>query len=162
MYADPISVADFESWCDKMAQISSMSMADEMPDHETVRMNGDSIRAHIVDTSAMFEPCYFKDAVNERAQQSKVAMSAGATHTDDHGSELFEELESSISDATAALSAVTATGRNGISAEVLSKIWRIPIEQAEHTLGMTTQLNKQDADSSLSRNFGTTDCMLRY
>ena len=128
LYADPISVADFESWCDTVAQVSSVSMANEMPDHETVRMNEDPIRAHIADTSVMFDPCYFKDAINERAQQSKVAMAAGATHSDDHGCELFEELEAAISDATAALSAVTATGRNGISAEVLSKIWRIPIE----------------------------------
>jgi len=61
------------------------------------------------------------------------------------------------------LSAVTAAERNGISAEVLSKIWRIPIEQATRTLlDMTTQLDKQDADSSLSRIFGTNDCMIRY
>jgi len=73
-------------------------------------------------------------------------MAAGATHSDDHGCELFEELEAAIYDATAALSAVTADDRSGISAEVLSKIWRIPIEQAERTLCMTTQLNKQDAD----------------
>ena len=45
LYADPIRVADFESWCDKVAQISSVSMANEMPDHKTVRMNEDSIRA---------------------------------------------------------------------------------------------------------------------
>jgi len=121
-------------------------MATEMPDHEMVRMNEDPIRAHIADTSVMFDPCYFKDAVNEKAQQSKVAMAAGATHSDDHGCELFEELEAAIYDATAALSAVTADDRSGISAEVLSKIWRIPIEQAERTLCMTTQLNKQDAD----------------
>ena len=45
LYADPISVADFESWCDKVAQILSVSMADEIPNHETVRMNEDPIRA---------------------------------------------------------------------------------------------------------------------
>ena len=127
LYAEPISVADFELWCDKVAQVSSVTMALEMPDNETVNMNEDPIRAHIADTSVMFDPCYFKDAINERAQQSRVAMAAGATHSSDKGCELFAELESAISDATAALSSVSAGNRTGISADILSKIWRIPI-----------------------------------
>ena len=56
LYTDPVSVADFETWCDRVAQILSVSMATEMADHETVRLNEDPIRAHIADTSEMFDP----------------------------------------------------------------------------------------------------------
>ena len=97
-------------------------MAQEMPDSEKINMNEDPIWAHIADTSVMFNPCYFKDAINERAQQSNVAIAAGATHSSDKGCELFAQLESAISDATAALSSVSAGNRTGISADILSKI----------------------------------------
>ena len=50
----------------------------------------------------------------------------------------------------------------GVTAEHLRKVWRILEEAAQRTLNVTTQLNKQDADSSLSRRFGTNDRMLRY
>ena len=73
-------------------------------------------------------------------------MAAGATHSNNKGCELFADLESATSEATAALSSVSAGNRTGVSADVLSKIWRNLIEQAERTLGMTAQLNKQDAD----------------
>ena len=39
LYADPISIADFELWCDKVAQVLSMSMAIVMPDRETINLN---------------------------------------------------------------------------------------------------------------------------
>jgi hypothetical protein len=45
---------------------------------------------------------------------------------------------------------------------MLSKVWRISEEEARRTLEVTTQLNKQDADSNLSRRFSTNDRMLRY
>ena len=89
-------------------------------------------------------------------------MAAGATHADDDGCELFEAVATAICEAEAALGALQAGDTAGVSAEMLAKIWRIPIDQAERTLDVTTQLNRQDANSSLSRNFGTNDRMLRY
>ena len=47
-------------------------------------------------------------------------------------------------------------------AEHLSKVLRIPEEVAQHKLDVTRQLNKQDADTSLSCSFGTNDRSLRY
>ena len=55
-------------------------------------------------------------------------MAAGATHSNDKGCELFAGLESAISDATVVLSSVSDGNRTGISADILSKIWRISIE----------------------------------
>ena len=44
----------------------------------------------------------------------------------------------------------------------MSKVWRISDEVAQQTLEVTTQLNKQDVNASLSRCFGTNNRMLRY
>ena len=52
--------------------------------------------------------------------------------------------------------------QRGVTAEHLSKVWRISDEVAQRTLKVTTQLNKQDVNPSLSRRFGTNDRMLRY
>ena len=51
---------------------------------------------------------------------------------------------------------------NGINKEMLMKVWQIPANEARRTLKVTTQLNHQDADSNLSRRFGSNDRMLRY
>ena len=50
----------------------------------------------------------------------------------------------------------------GVSPELLEKIWRIDNSTDKRTIYTTTQLNRQEENSKLSRNFGTNDCMLRY
>ena len=50
----------------------------------------------------------------------------------------------------------------GVSAEHISKIFRISHKEAEETISATSQLNCQDGNTSLSRNFVTNDCMLWY
>ena len=59
-------------------------------------------------------------------------------------------------------SASHAENPKGVDAELLQKIWRIDSDTAKRTIKTTTQLNKQDIKSKLSRNFGTNDQMLRY
>ena len=163
LYAgEPVSVGEFDSWLDHQVEISSLAMAANRRDDLVSQMNEDSIRSHIADVSALYDPEYLGEALLERAQQSKVAMAVGATRVDNHGCELFAEVADRICQAEAALHAVSLGKTGGVSPTLLSKIWRIPIEQAEKTLGVTTQLNRQDADSSLARNFGTNDRMLRY
>ena len=67
-----------------------------------------------------------------------------------------------LATAFATIAAVSAGKSKGISAEHLSKVWRIPHEDAARTLQVTTQRLRHDADSSLSRNFGTNDRAVRY
>ena len=50
----------------------------------------------------------------------------------------------------------------GITKEMLAQVWRISEDEARRTLEVTTQLNRHDADSKLSRHVGTNDRMLRY
>jgi len=59
-------------------------------------------------------------------------------------------------------SATHAEKPKGVNAELLQKIWRIDEETAKRTIKTTTQLNRQDLNSKLSRNFGTHNRMLRY
>ena len=79
-------------------------------------------------------------------------MEAGSTSLceDDVANELFE---------TAAAHVDTP---KGVTAEHLSKVWRISHDDAKRTLEVTSQLNKQESDASLLRRFGTNDHMLRY
>ena len=58
--------------------------------------------------------------------------------------------------------ATSASKPRGVTAETLSKIWRIDYETAARTLKVTTQLNHQGGNETLSRHFGTNDRMLRY
>ena len=59
-------------------------------------------------------------------------------------------------------SATHDDNRKVVSHELIEKIWRIDNSTAKSTIRTTTQLNRQKANSKLSRNFGTNDCMLRY
>jgi hypothetical protein len=111
-------------------------------------------------------PVTFAD-MDLAAHLAKLSAAAGSTWVDDDGCELFEskEFASALADAIVkggtAISALSLGDTSGIDPEHLSKIWSISPEQAEKTLKMTTQFNKQDPDSTLSRNFGTNDRMLR-
>ena len=63
---------------------------------------------------------------------------------------------------TAFVSASHEEKPTGVTPEILEKVWRIDNETAKRTINATTQLAKQDVNTSLSRNFGTDGRMLRY
>ena len=105
-----------------------------------------------------FDP--FPHLLFENATSSKVAMAMGSTTYDNSACELFEDVPVVAVDVS--ISAVTAGKPGGVSAERLAKLFSISHDDATRTLSVTTQLNRQSADSNLSRNFGTNDRMLRY
>ena len=55
-----------------------------------------------------------------------------------------------------------ASRPRGVTPEHLSKIWRISQEDTRRTINMTTQTSVRMQDPTLSCNYGTNDCMLRY
>ena len=57
-------------------------------------------------------------------------------------------------------SAAHARDEKGVSAKELSKIWRIDLEAAEKTLGITSQRCKRSGNPTLSHNLNTNDRML--
>jgi hypothetical protein len=61
------------------------------------------------------------------------------------------------------VSAARAKQHGGVDAGHLSKVWKIDLEAAQRTLGVTsTQQSQQTDNPKLSRNYGTNDRMLRY
>jgi hypothetical protein len=60
------------------------------------------------------------------------------------------------------VSAAHAGKPKAISAEYLSKIWRIDLESAKNTLKVTTQGCNRTVDPAFTRNYSTNDRMLQY
>ncbi len=60
------------------------------------------------------------------------------------------------------VSSTIASPSKGITSKSLAKMWCINEVQAQAVIDSSTQLNRQSADNSLSRNFSTNDRMLRY
>ena len=114
-------------------------------------------------------------ALNLRGEISKISSSLGSTTmTDTTSDDLFElnnpflstldemEIDFSKDIKGAKVSAAHAEKPKGISSETLSKLWNIREDLAQGAIDSTTQLNRQSADNTLSRNFSTNDRMLRY
>ncbi len=95
---------------------------------------------------------------------SHALMAMGSvSSTDNSVCDLFgANLSSMLATAFATIAAVLAGKTKGISAKHLSKVWSIPHEDAARTVQVTTQHLRRNADSSLSRNFGTNDRARRY
>ena len=83
--------------------------------------------------------------MTDQGEKSKIAMESGNISLDG-----FKNNED---DAIFELAAAHAEKPKGVTAENLSKVWRISEEVAQCTLDVKTQLNKQDAHTSLSRRF---------
>ena len=60
------------------------------------------------------------------------------------------------------VSATHVRVRKNVSAEHLSKIWRIDLDTAQRTLDVTSQSQRRTPNPKLSRNYSTNDRMLRY
>ena len=67
-----------------------------------------------------------------------------------------------VDELIATIRTVQAGSTAGVSAEHISKIFRISHEEYEKTIDTTSQINRQDGNTSLSRNFTINYCMLRY
>ena len=113
----------------------------------------DFMQAGIADLSACFNEELLCKAVNDRTVKGKLAVEAGSIFIDDFLNDEDFVFESS---------AAHAETPKGVTAAQLSKVWCISEEDAKRTLDVTSQLIKQDADTSLARRFGTNDRSLRY
>ena len=119
----------------------------------------------------MLDPILISDALEERATAGRFAMSIGSTNVcfDEY---LFETMEENGDepyclgeldlDSYFVAGAAHAEAPKGISAEQLSKVWKIDLDLAKNTLDVAMQNCKRVKDPSLSRNYSTNDRMLRY
>ena len=155
-----VSIASFESHVDENIAKAFSSM-------EVNPASG-------CESGAQIEASIFATSLNERLETAKVAMSLGSMDTG-RVSNMFDanlfksaepsffhmkDMKSTLDDIS--VSAVDGAKPKGITPGMLAKIWRIDHDSAKRTLESTTQLNRQDASNSLSRQFTTNDRMLRY
>jgi hypothetical protein len=54
------------------------------------------------------------------------------------------------------------TSERGVTPGYLSKVWRIPFEDAKRTIDVTSQLSVTPKNPILAKNYGTIDRMLRH
>ena len=157
--SSPTAVEEFDEAERINAVISSSVLgkhSGEPSRDEVLNFKADPIRAQVSDASCVFDPQVFQASVDAAIAKSKFSEAIGATMVNDEGCELFEAVEKAFQ------ASATAGKSRGVSPELLSKVFRIDHDTAKRTLEVTTQLNKRDAHTSLSRTFGTNDRMLRY
>jgi hypothetical protein len=100
----------------------------------------DSIQAQVEDMTAFLDPTLLNESLNQNLYRSRLKGSYGPQDNRDDG--LWISFDSA---------AAHAEIPKGITKEVLASIWGISEEEARRILEVTTQLNLQCTDGSLSR-----------
>ena len=134
----------------------------------------DAIRSKVASVSCAYDPVLFFDILDDNIALSKFSTAVGSTIASpkylDSVMDLWYSprhpychyLDSIKKFMDAFSSATHAENPKGVDAKLLQNIWQIDSETAKCPIKKTTQLNRQDVNSKLSRNFGTNDHMLRY
>ena len=111
------------------------------------------MQAGIDDLTACFNEEFVCKYVTDWASKLKISVEAG---------NLFFDFSNDIDDENFESSATHSDTPKVITAEQLRKVWRVSNEVTQQTLDVTTQLNNENVDSTLSHSFSTIGSMLRY
>ena len=146
------------TWSEIDAHIDSICNTDHMPDivltdDDIYNFECDNIRASLACNNHSNDPAIFSSHMTEQALMAKISMAFGCMVAD--SSNVCKVFAPDIS-------TVTAGKAKGVDAGHLSKIWRISHEEAKRTLGVTTQLLRRPDVDTITRNYVTSDRMLRY
>ena len=119
------------------------------------------MRVQVALVSGAYDPEIFCKMINEQVATSKFSAAEGSTmaNPQDPDREILYATEQEM---RGFASATHTEKQKGVSPELLEKILRIDNSTAKRTIHTTNQLNRQEANSKLSRNFVTNDRMLRY
>ena len=166
--------AETDTWDSFNDKVDAIALENEdwylvdalMNEDDDIRLTQDGIRAELATLNIAHEPALFSAAISNQAILSHISMSLGSTTADDSACDVFRS-KCSINDSTSFLTppviaSISAGRSQGVTPEHLSKIWRIPFDDAVKTLAMTTQLIQQSPNSTLSRSAGTNDRAVRY
>ena len=108
----------------------------------------DHVAAALSSVSNTLDPRAFAQSLNEKVASSKFAMSVGSVSCDP---------DYIIGSDDVNISAMHADKPKGVSAEVLSKVFRIDLDTAKRTIQLNTQRCKRGKDPSLNRRFPSND-----
>ena len=130
------------------------------------QLGTDGVRAGVATTDARLDGMLLDAALSNRMEFSKFVMAIGSTTANKGGCELFlanlDNSSANITKAWTEIGSTTAGVPKGSTADMLSKIWTISHDMAVKTFARTSQLNREGENTSLARNLGTNDHMLRY
>ena len=168
MDASGVSRDKYESYIDTLISSAYTSIPEPGDVTESHRVQDwllveDSILAHVASTDARLDEKLLDCALSDRLEFSKIAMAIDSMTANCGNCDLFESnMEQAATKTRAEIVSTTAGQPKGVTPELLSKIWTIPFKMAEETLRVTSQLNRHGENTSLARNLGTNDRMLRY
>ena len=157
LYADPISAQQYqEEISRRFAAVSVMLMDEDDSDDREVaalhrRIEGleyDPIQRGIANVDSTLVEEELADALDELQLATAFGVAAGSISAFDmDDDDLFVDgVGAIIGEATATFSAIASGKPKGVSAEQLSKLWRISHSDAERTIKETTQLGRYSAD----------------
>ena len=98
----------------------------------------------------MLDEKLLDQVLSDQLEFLKFACTAGSVSANQVPCKLFE---AHANRAWVKVGSTTVSHPNGVTAEMLSKIWSIDHAMAARTLKMTTQLNRIDENFDLVRNF---------
>ena len=130
-------------------------------DEVNIFLEEDVMKVQVASVSGAYDPEIFCEMINEQVTTSRLSAALGSTmaNSQDPDRDIHKATEQEM---IGFASATHAEKQKGVSPELLEKIWRIDNITSKRTIRTTTQLNRKEENSKLSRNFGTNDRMLQY
>ena len=130
---------------------------------ECKALKQDAIRSAVASVSCAYDPVLFCDILDDNIALLKFSTAAGSTTASPKDPDSVMEIRDSPQDPDyeslgsikkfmdASASETHAENPKGVDVELLQNIWWINLERAKRTIKTTTQLNRQDVNSKLSR-----------
>ena len=170
-YAIRISADTYEKCIDTIissAYVSTPGQGEIAPDFniQDWKLGTDGVHVGMAATDTRLDGMLLDDVLSDCMEVSKFVMAIGSTTANKGGCELLlADLGNSSADIAEAwneIGSTTTGGPKGVTADMLSKIWTISYEMAVNTISLTSQLNLEGENTSLARNLGTNERILRY
>ena len=163
-WVDPMSVEQYDELVRENFESASTILSDDA-----------DVSRSVASVSSILVGEDLADALDELEVSARYGMAGGSMSSCTVMDDLFEELSetgepsqferdlrATINEGVASIAALASKEQVGVTAERLSKIWRISDEEAQKTLDQTTQHGRYSYDTTISREFPTNDRGLRY
>ena len=114
-------------------------------------------------TAALGDDAHLNAALQLNQERINICSALGSLDHHDWDDDLFRDLGEMIASGEVTLGALDAGKAGGtVSAQDLSKLWQVKIQDAERTVAATTQRHPQNLNTTITRQLNTNDRMLRY
>ncbi len=164
-YVEGLTIQEYDDMiASNFSSAAAMNDSAPVQDQRWFDVMDDHIARTVSSIDTILNEDELADALEELDISTAYGVASGsATTAGEEVEDLFyENFEAILSAATGTFSALASGDPTGVSAERLSKLWRISEEDAHRTIEQTTQLGRNSANTNLSREFPTNDRALRY